>query len=196
MTDYTAEITRLQRARLDMQTAKETARITVKNRYAERIAAEIEYETNEAEKEFARLLKEAHERGVPSTLLRSEVLRTNVWSRWTYWRDRAGITPDRVVQEDRRKAEALAALPFRWEENPAAYYGYDFVLLKGPKGEDYPMRSDEPVFKEDRTWVAAPETGELREAWLSALNNYPGGKDTLQKHINTLAHSGRNEIGF
>lgn len=124
MTDYTSEIVRLQRARLDMQTAKKTAEINVKERYAKKIRDEIKYETEQAELEFARALKEAHDRGVPSSLLRSEVLRTNVWNRWTYWRDLAMIEPDRVVVQNVREAKERAEIEAR-----GMIWNDDFTVL-------------------------------------------------------------------
>lgn len=130
MTDYTSEIVRLQRARLDMQTAKKTAEINVKERYAKKIRDEIKYETEQAELEFARALKEAHDRGVPSSLLRSEVLRTNVWNRWTYWRDLAMIEPDRVVVQNAREAKARENATYVWSDDYKT-----LTVLRGTDGK-------------------------------------------------------------
>lgn len=117
MTDYTHEITALQRARIDMQAEKAQTRTTIKAKYAERIRQEIEDANQAAELHFARLLAKAHESGVPQSLLRSEVLRTNVWSRWVYWRDLAEIQPDRVMFEDAKKARNKENAVFLWADD-------------------------------------------------------------------------------
>jgi hypothetical protein len=100
-TDYSTEILALQKARLQMQSDKKLVEIEVKQKYAERIRDEIKRRTEAIELEFAHDLAEAHARGVPQSLIRSDVLRTNVWSRWTYWRDLAQIQPDRVIAATR-----------------------------------------------------------------------------------------------
>lgn len=119
MTDYTHEITALQRARIDMQAEKANTRTTIKAKYAERIRQEIEDANQDAELHFARLLAEAHAAGVPQSLLRSEVLRTNVWSRWVYWRDLAEIEPDRVMIVNAKEARERENATFLWPEDYA-----------------------------------------------------------------------------
>lgn len=117
MTDYTHEILTLQRARIDMQTEKASNRTTIKAKYAERIRQEIEDANEAAEIRFARLLAEAHSAGVPQSLLRSEVLRTNVWSRWVYWRDLAEIEPDRITIVNAKKERERENAVFLWSED-------------------------------------------------------------------------------
>lgn len=124
MTDYTHEILTLQRARIDMQAAKASNRATIKAKYAERIRQEVEDANEAAEIRFARLLAEAHTAGVPQSLLRSEVLRTNVWSRWTYWRDLAEIEPDRITIRDAKKERELENAAFIWSDD------YHFLSVK------------------------------------------------------------------
>ena len=89
------EIVALQRARVDLQMEKATNRVMIQAKYKAIVRQEVEEANRDVEMRFARLLKEAHEAGVPQARLRSEVLRTNEWSRWTYWRDMAGIEPVR-----------------------------------------------------------------------------------------------------
>jgi hypothetical protein len=137
-------------------------------------------------KEFRRYV----EAGMPRYVIQ-KVIGTNDWNTYKEW-VRLGDIP---TATDIKSEREIANAPFRWGENPAAENGYDFVLLKGPKGEDYPMRTGEVFFKEDRVWVVAPENDPERTEYLTALNNYPGGKDTLQRHMNTLAHAHRTEIG-
>ena len=93
--DYTAEIIALQAARTALQVSEKTIAAEVKARYRDIARAEIESRITDNRIDFSRKLKAAHDAGVPASLLRSEVLRTNTWDRWTYWRDLAGIEPDR-----------------------------------------------------------------------------------------------------
>lgn len=117
--DFTTQIVALQRAKVDMQAEKATNKITVKARYAERIRQEVQDANEAAELRFARMLADAVEAGIPQAVIRRDVLRTNAWDRWTYWRDLAGIQPERVILRD-AKAEAKAAAEretatFNWE---------------------------------------------------------------------------------
>lgn len=135
MTDHTVEILRLQQAREELAVTKAAVRARIKAKYNARIADEIQRETAQAELEFAHLLKQANDRGVPQSLLRLEVLRTNTWSRWTYWRDLAQIEPDRITVANAKQARKLANLPYRWDAEART-----ITWLKGPKGE--PLREE------------------------------------------------------
>ena len=84
-----------QAARYRMQTAKKRIKAEVRRKYEARIAQEVAEATRDAEIEFARALARVHEEGVSQAILRKEVLRTGVWSIWTYWRDLAKIEPER-----------------------------------------------------------------------------------------------------
>ena len=84
-----------QDARHWMQTAKKRIKAEVRRKYEARIAQEVAEATRDAEIEFARALAKVHEEGVSQATLRKEVLRTGVWSIWTYWRDLAKIEPER-----------------------------------------------------------------------------------------------------
>lgn len=154
MTDYTDEITTLQRKREQMQRAKKMIEIDVKQRYAERIREDIAAQTEAEEIAFAKALHEAWKSGVPQALLRSEVLRTNVWSRWTYWRDLAGIEPDRVVTAKTREEKAEAAREW-WIDAEEATYTHRFpngetrtFLLHPTKPLVLLTREDEPVVRD------------------------------------------------
>lgn len=105
--DYTAEIIALQAARTALQVSEKTIAAEVKAKYRDIARAEIESRIHDNKVAFSRKLKAAHDSGVPASLLRSEVLRTNSWDRWTYWRDLAGIEPDRVLMVN-AKAEREA----------------------------------------------------------------------------------------
>lgn len=174
MTDYTHEITALQRARIDMQAEKANTRTTIKAKYAERIRQEIEDANQAAELHFAKLLAEAHEAGVPQSLLRSEVLRTNVWSRWVYWRDLAEIQPDRVMFEDAKKARELENATFLWSED------YAILTVKRnslghvlPEPVTYNMAN---LKKRDKKWNPIPDDEELYISTIHADEPYAFGK--------------------
>ena len=84
-----------QAARYQMQAAKKRIKAEVRRKYEARITQEVAEATRDAEIEFARALAKVHEEGVSQATLRKEVLRTGVWSIWTYWRDLAKIEPER-----------------------------------------------------------------------------------------------------
>ena len=84
-----------QAARYRMQAAKKRIKAEVRRKYEARITQEVAEATRDAEIEFARALAKVHEEGVSQATLRKEVLRTGVWSIWTYWRDLAKIEPER-----------------------------------------------------------------------------------------------------
>jgi len=114
--DITALVIRAQDARTRMQEAKKRNKADVKRKYEAMMRTEIATRDEDAEYEFARILKEVHDAGVPQSTLRREVLRTNVWGEWTKWRDLAEIPPQRVaIRNAKAEAEAarLAALPYR-----------------------------------------------------------------------------------
>lgn len=135
--DYTSQIYALQNARGDMQAAKARNRAEITARYKAKIDLEIKQADRSAELEFARLLREANESGVPQSLLRSEVLRTNVWSRWTYWRDLAEIEPERKVMSDAKAERDKYKAAYRWDDDQ-----YDVLWWQHDR-KGKPM--DEPI---------------------------------------------------
>lgn len=104
--DYTLEIFELQRARGEMQGAKNLLRTQIRAEYLAKAEVEIAEKSAEVEYTFARKLKEAVEAGIPQGLLRQKVLKTNTWSIWTYWRDLAEIEPERVALQNKRAKES------------------------------------------------------------------------------------------
>lgn len=157
MTDYTREITALQRARIEMQVEQKTNAVTIKAKYAERIRQEIADADEAAKLRFARLLADAHAAGVPQSLLRTEVLRTNAWDRWVYWRDLADIEPERVTirnaKEEREAENRRATQVYEWQDgvlyvhrNPATGEALPHVLaypLYNAKGAHVPYQYNE-----------------------------------------------------
>lgn len=115
--DHTRTIAALQRRKIDMMSEKKIAEIEVKEKYAARIREEIQRRTEEAEQDFAAALREAVEEGVPQSLLRSEVLRTNDWRAWTKWRDLAQIEPERVKNQDAKNARVRENATFVWADD-------------------------------------------------------------------------------
>lgn len=119
--DVTMLVMEAQDARGRMQEARKRIKYEVKRKYEQAMAREIAERTEDAEREFAQTLKRVHSAGVPQSVLRREVLRTNVWSEWTKWRDLAQIEPDRVVAQN-TKAKALS-------DNSAFVWSDDYSLL-------------------------------------------------------------------
>lgn len=122
MQDYTAEVIRLEAAYTTMQIARKRVSDEVKAEFRSRIRAEVERRQEEVEAEFARLLKEASERGLPGSVIRAEVLRTQDWGRWKKWRDKGEILPERVVIANAREEKKRANLVFEWIENVLHVY--------------------------------------------------------------------------
>lgn len=130
--DYTAEIVALQAARTALQVSEKTIAAEVKARYRDIARKEIETRIADNKIDFARKLKVAHEAGVPSSLLRSDVLRTNSWDRWIYWRDLAEIEPDRVTVGNAKAAKASREKGFTFANGI-------LTLFRGPlSGTEYP----------------------------------------------------------
>ena len=117
MQDVTTLIIEAQDARSRMQEAKKRIKAEVRRKYEAQITRETLEATQDAEIEFARTLARVNASGVSQALLRREVLRTNVWSIWTYWRDLAGMEPERVTVANAKRERLLAASPFRWSED-------------------------------------------------------------------------------
>ena len=134
--DVTMQIIEAQDARARMQDAKKRIKSEVRRKYEARMAQEIAEASQDAEIEFARTLARVHAAGVSQALLRREVLRTNVWSVWTYWRDLANIEPERISTAAAKAASAKSKAGYRWEictDNPV---GYALVLTRNQKGEE------------------------------------------------------------
>lgn len=117
MQDVTTLIIEAQDARSRMQEAKKRIKAEVRRKYEAQIKRETAEATQDAEIEFARTLARVNAAGVSQALLRREVLRTNVWDIWTYWRDLAGMEPDRVTVRSAKKKAELENSAFIWSED-------------------------------------------------------------------------------
>lgn len=104
MNDYTASVVRLQDAYGAMQIARKIKAEEVKARYARIIREETKRAQEAVEIEFARELAQENARGLPGSVIREQVLRTQDWGRWKKWRDLAEIEPDRVTTGKAREA--------------------------------------------------------------------------------------------
>lgn len=135
MTDVTMQVIEAQEARSRMQEAKKRIKAEVRRKYEAQMNLEIAERSQDAEVEFARTLARVHASGVPQSVLRRDVLRTNVWGVWTYWRDLAQIEPERVTVANAKEAQRLANAPFRWETSDENKFGFNLVLTRDEKGE-------------------------------------------------------------
>lgn len=107
MSDYTAEVIRLEGLYEGMQIAKKRIADEIRSRHRVAIRHEIEEAQRGIEYEFARELATSHASGLPGQVIRSNVLRTQDWGRWKKWRELAEIQPERVTVAN-AKAEAKA----------------------------------------------------------------------------------------
>lgn len=116
--DITQLIVEAQTARSIMQDKKKKIKGDIRRKYEAAIAMETAEATQEAEYDFARTLARVHAAGVSQAILRRQVLRTNVWDVWTYWRDLAQIEPERVTiraaKEGKDKQKELLKRGFEW----------------------------------------------------------------------------------
>lgn len=134
MEDYMLVI-RAQNARSEMQEAKKRIKAETRRKYEAMMNADMAEAIEDVELKFARVLAEVHDAGVPQSLLRREVLRTNVWNTWTYWRDKANIEPERVTIANARAERARAEAPFVWSDDYTRLIvkrGVDGAILETP----------------------------------------------------------------
>lgn len=136
MEDYMLVI-RAQNARSEMQEAKKRIKAETRRKYEAMMNADMAEAIEDVELKFARVLAEVHDAGVTQGILRREVLRTNVWNTWTYWRDKANIEPERVTISNARAEKARAEAPFVWND--------DYTVLtvrRDPAGNALPTPVD------------------------------------------------------
>lgn len=117
MTDYTVVVTELQMARSAYRKVKKDVAADVRSEFEVAILKEIGTRTKAAEAEFATRIQAAVASGVPQSIIRKEVLRTNDWDTWVHWRDLAGVDPERVTRDNAREAKLLADRPYRWSDD-------------------------------------------------------------------------------
>lgn len=191
MRDLTTLIIEAQEARSRMQEARKRIKAEVRRKYEAQITRETAEATQDAEIDFARVLARVNASGVSQALLRREVLRTNVWSIWTYWRDLAGMEPDRVTASNakqiRERSEALAKSHFRWSDD----YG-TLTAIKSVKGEEleipveYDMGTNQLVG--EYYWPDAVSESAERAAW--EIDGLPAWKRQLHAEIEAQIEAG------
>lgn len=189
--DVTMQVIEAQDARSRMQEAKKRIKAEVKRKYEARITQEVAERSAEAEYEFARTLAKVHASGVSQSILRRDVLRTNVWGVWTYWRDLAEIEPERKIIRDekaeRKAAEAFANSHFRWSDDYATV-----TVVKSVKGEEletpveYDMSTNQIVG--EYYWPDAVSESAERAAW--GIDGLPAWKRHLHAEIEAQIEAG------
>lgn len=117
-TDYTSEIAELNAAYQANRVANASIAVEVKSKYRAIIASEIAQRKQEADLTFAHHLALVKSRsGMPVGVIQDHVLHTKSWDRWTYWRDLAGISLERVSVTDAKKARELDESAFIWADD-------------------------------------------------------------------------------
>lgn len=137
MKDYTVAVNELRDHYNALSVFKAGVKAQVKAEYEAKMDLEIKTRVAEEEIKFANHLAAVKEREqMPLTVIQDNVLRTRTWKRWEYWRDMAGIEPERVTASDARKVRELASAPLVWNED------YTVLTIKrAPDGTTLP----EPV---------------------------------------------------
>src|SRR5690606_12185951 len=176
--DYTYEVEALRRARARMKEEKAVVSARVKAHYQAEIQNAIDRETRKAEEQFSEAIREAVEAGVPQSIIRKDVLRTNDWDRWVYWRDLAGVEPERVTLRAAREAKARQGDGMEWSEDyKTLTFTHDgkgnplirpVVLPTDPveRGRDGYYRA---------TFPSKATDPEGFEAWADLMDTFPGG---------------------
>lgn len=132
MPDYTSEIAELSAAYQANRVANATISHEVRNKYRAIIAAEIDERKRETDKKFADHLAAVKSRAnLPVGIIQDHVLHTKAWSRWVYWRDLAGLAPEKVSVGLAREAALRENATFLWSED----YG-TLTVKKNSRGQE------------------------------------------------------------
>jgi hypothetical protein len=123
--DTTSLIIEGQNARLTMQEAKRRNKAEIRRKYEAKMRAEIDEANVEAEVTFANTLARIFATGLLTVReIQREILRTNSWDTWVYWRDLAGIPPER--------ASAATVRAKREQEQRGWYWAGDTLVFTDP----------------------------------------------------------------
>lgn len=189
--DVTMQVIEAQEARSRMQEAKKRIKAEVKRKYEARITQEVAERSAEAEYEFARTLAKVHASGVSQAILRRDVLRTNVWGVWTYWRDLAEIEPERVTisnaKKEREQAEAFANSHFRWSDDYATV-----TVIKNAKGDELEtpvVYTMDTIRMKGELFYALP-TSDSEELRAMKTDTYRGWMDQLHTELEEQINAG------
>lgn len=137
MVDKSAEIQELAEAYRANRVAKTSIRAEVKEKYRAVIAEEIRERQMENDVRFAnRLARVKEAAGLTLRDIQDGVLRTRTWSTWEYWRDLAGLAPERVSASLAKDAEREARKPYRVENGRV-------IVTRNESGpvEEFPVAS-------------------------------------------------------
>lgn len=93
--DYYPEVEELGCAYGRFQLIKDAARSQARKEARAGIEARTVELLGDAEKVFAQKIKDAVDSGMPQSWVRGAILRTSDWTRWKYWRNLAGLKPER-----------------------------------------------------------------------------------------------------
>lgn len=152
--DVTMQVIEAQDARSRMQEAKKRIKAEVRRKYEARINQEVAERSQEAEIEFAKTLARVHASGVSQAILRRDVLRTNVWGVWTYWRDLAEIEPERVSVANAKAARERANATVDLSDDRTV-----LTVRKNSRGEEVgPIRYDLSTLRKVRGGLWWPDT--------------------------------------
>lgn len=190
MTDVTMQVIEAQEARSRMQEAKKRIKAEVRRKYEAQMSLEIAERSQDAEVEFARTLARVHASGVPQSVLRRDVLRTNVWGVWTYWRDLAQIEPERVTVANAKEAQRLANAPYRWDEVDTPF-GWALVLTKDAAGDAIEPEAVITDIQEKDGKLDVWPGFDLRPIWDKHFNR-DGAK--MKQYATEIANAHRKDI--
>lgn len=178
MNDYTYEISHLLDAKYRLRQAKSQIKADEERAALVAVAARIQEKQHEADLAFAKDLALAHAKGVPQTVLRKQVLRTNDWGTWVYWRDLAKIEPDRVQIAKAKEATAKANAHFLWHDTTTPY---TFDVVKDQSG-----LTVTPI--PAKVEAATPKDWQGKEDFFAEVSrgDYPefGGLLAFQRYVN------------
>lgn len=126
--DITAPLLELEQAYIANQVAKKTIAAEVRAKYNALIRREIEDRQRDNDIAFAQhLARVKAQYELPVTEIQKNVLHTSTWARWTYWRDLAGVEPERVTAREARVEAAKPDKYYTMEDG-------DVWLVSGPDG--------------------------------------------------------------
>lgn len=163
MTDHTYTVAALQDARGRLMDTKRQIKSEEERKAKAAAQIVIAERIRDAEIAFAKELARANAEGVPQSVLRRDVLRTNTWDVWTYWRDLAEIEPERVIiRNAKAEREALNA-GSRWDLVEGLFY-----LQKDKTGQ----KIEPPIIyridsirktRDGKMWIADPVEDDPRD---------------------------------
>lgn len=196
--DYTAEVAELEAAYRANRVANASIATEVRSKYRAIIADEIRRRKQEADVQFAHHMARVKARtGIPLNVIQDEVLHTRSWDRWTYWRDLAGIEPERVSVSAAKAAREAEEAGCRWEPFNNEF-GFALVLTKAEN--DAAFSDDVPGVENGEVVITDIRVkGDRLEAWpdhpghMEVYNTYWEGGRAMKHYATTLANKHRKE---